>query len=118
MKMILRTTFTTALWLSYGATTLAVLPTSASFADDQAAPTRVVAFADLDLSKPAGVQTLYRRIQAAARTVCEISVGSEKYLLGAEQSCIERAVNEAVKNVQSTALVDMNAGRPVRLASK
>ena len=33
-------------------------------------PTVTVSFADLDLSKPAGAETLYQRIQAAARTVC------------------------------------------------
>ena len=31
---------------------------------------RVVKYADLNLNNPAGVQTLYRRINAAARAVC------------------------------------------------
>ncbi len=118
MKTTLKTTFTAAQWLICGAAALAVLPTSASVADEQAAPTRVVTYADLDLSKPAGVQTLYHRIRAAARAVCEISVGSDRFLFAKEQSCIDRAITDAVKNVPSPALADLNAGSPLRLASK
>ncbi len=42
-------------------------------ADDQvsAAPSKAVACADLDLSAPAGMKTLYQRIQGAARAVCK-----------------------------------------------
>jgi UrcA family protein len=41
-------------------------------ADDQvhAAPSRAVAYADLDLNAPGGMKTLYQRIQGAARAVC------------------------------------------------
>jgi UrcA family protein len=44
----------------------------ATRADEQvdAAPSKTVTHADLDLTAPEGIKTLYRRIQGAARAVC------------------------------------------------
>lgn len=49
---------------------LACAATAAAASPASELPSVEVRYADLDLSKPAGVQVLYRRIRAAAREVC------------------------------------------------
>ena len=55
---------------------------------------QVVTFADLDLTRPAGAQELYRRIKSAARSVCETYDG-----LTRDRNCEEQAVARAVGDV-------------------
>jgi UrcA family protein len=54
----------------------------------------VVRFAELDLTRPAGAQELYRRIQRAAHKVCE-TYGPRGY----DHSCAEHAIARAVATV-------------------
>ncbi len=61
-------------------------------------PSKTVRFADLDMSKVAGVETLYSRIRAAARSVCQGEV-REFYA-----ECRAKAVDEAVAGVGNTLL--------------
>lgn len=44
---------------------------SAGVQRDVAQVTQVVRFADLDLSRPEGAETLYQRVEGAARRVCQ-----------------------------------------------
>jgi UrcA family protein len=62
-------------------------------------PRAVVRFADLDLTRPAGAQELYRRIQKAARVVCA-AYGS----IGYDRSCADHAVERAVAEVDAPLL--------------
>jgi UrcA family protein len=67
-------------------------------------PSRVVNFADLDLTRSAGVAALYARIQLAARHVCEPVVPRD---LGSEQrgrACAAHAVEQAVADVNAPQL--------------
>ena len=54
----------------------------------------VVRFADLDLTRPAGAQQLYRRIERAAHEVGAAS-GSRGY----DRSCADAAIGRAVAEV-------------------
>ena len=54
---------------------------------------QVVKFADLDLTRPAGAQELYHRIQYAARNVCPI------YGRFSDRDCIREAIARAVADV-------------------
>ena len=54
----------------------------------------VVRFADLDLTRPAGAQALYGRIQRAAHEVCASNVPG-----GYDRSCADQAVARAVATV-------------------
>ena len=61
---------------AFAAALLASAPTYAADAeakDVSNVPTRTVSAADLDLAIPSDVQTLYRRVQDAARDVCDES---------------------------------------------
>lgn len=60
---------------------------------------QVVRFADLDLTRPAGAQALYRRIKHAARDVCETFDR-----LGYDPSCANRAMARAVADVDAPLL--------------
>ena len=90
----------------------ALQPTAAA----DALPTRRVSYADLDISKPAGAKTLYHRIDAAARQVCE---PTGKGIGAAEQNraCIKQAIDLAVRRVDSAALSELHAATVIHLAS-
>jgi len=84
------------------ATALAcILTHPALAAPESVTKSEVVRFADLDLSKPEGALTLYKRIQQAARKIC----GSESYdtriltPLGNYSNCYHKAMDGAVKHV-------------------
>jgi UrcA family protein len=110
----LRSTLTAAACLGVGLTCLATLADAAV----EPPPTRVVRYADLDISREPGARVLYRRIQAAARQVCEGNVMSNVHLLGKEKACFNHAVDEAVQRVNSAALAQVYGSAMPRLASR
>ncbi len=69
-------------------------------------PQEIVKFADLDLTRPAGAQELYRRIAHAARDVCETGSAGGSALAIAYGLCIDRAIADAVATVGSPLLTE------------
>ena len=65
-------------------------------------PQRVVRYADLDLTRPAGAATLYSRLRAAARDVCD-PVNPRDRTSG---NCAEAAMARAVADVNAPVLTD------------
>ena len=61
-------------------------------------PVRTVSYADLDLSKPSGAKTLYRRISVAAQQVCTIPGFKDLGESANEQTCIAKAIDAAVRD--------------------
>ena len=77
-------------------------------ADDSDAPSLKVHFGDLNLSTDAGVQTLYKRIKIAARTVCnESEVAGDGRALSHYWACYDKAVADAIGKVNNTQLTAM-----------
>jgi UrcA family protein len=74
---------------------------------------KVVRFADLDLTRPAGAQELYRRIQQAARDVCEPSRldGSANMFMSGYRPCLSTAVAHAVVEVGAPLLTEHHQSR-------
>jgi len=66
--------------------------------------TRAVNFADLDLTNSKAVATLYGRIKSAADKVCESSEPTSLHTLLYVRSCTKRAIDQAVKDVNSSGL--------------
>lgn len=64
----------------------------------------VVRFADLDLSKTAGVAALYARLGHAARLVCGVADSREMGIAAINRACIAQAVANAVTGVNSPLL--------------
>lgn len=71
----------------------------------------VVSYADLDLTKDAGVVRLQRRLEAAARQVCGSADPRDMKLAGLARQCIDEAVMRAVAEVGSPQLTALNANR-------
>jgi len=116
MNTPIRTKFYAALYCAFGAGALGALPTSAQAED---VPSKTVKFQDLDITKPAGAKTLYERIRAAARDVCDLSTSGDPILKPATHACIETAIDNAVRKVNAPALTALRFGsNVVRLASK
>ena len=73
------------------------------------AKTLTVSYADLDLSKPAGAQTLYKRIKAAARSVCG---PTDRYTYStpshAFRQCFDKAIADAVAQVDRPSLTALH----------
>jgi UrcA family protein len=63
-----------------------------------------VSYSDLNLRSPAGTLALYRRIQAAAKSVCETRNTRDLAEIPRARACLERAVKEAVFTVNNSAL--------------
>ena len=76
-----------------------------------------VSFADLDLSKAAGAQTLYKRIKAAARHVCG-PADRYTYLLPSKAfgKCLETAIADAVAQVDRPSLTALHKEEASRTA--
>jgi UrcA family protein len=90
--------------------------TATAGAAADAIPTKIVRYADLDLTKPAGAKVLYQRIEAAAHEVCESASTHDLASLSRSHYCIEQAIDEAVRKVDSTALSELRFGSSPRLA--
>jgi UrcA family protein len=71
--------------------------------------TRVVNFADLDLSRNAGVAALYLRIKSAAREVCEPVDNWSSRMLNSD--CRHEAIARAIADVNSPALTSYYRAR-------
>jgi UrcA family protein len=86
---------------------LAVSPVNtAAAADGTLKWTRVVRYADLDLSREAGAETLYARLVAAARRVCEPDVFATHATVG-KPHCMEHALDAAVASVNAPTLTEL-----------
>ena len=85
-----------------GAATLVEIARADDFRAD--VPAKTVGYQDLNLSTPAGVQVLYKRIQVAAKQVCgEVPVRDVRELR-AHQACVNHAVTDAVVTINNQLL--------------
>ena len=71
--------------------------------------TRTVNFADLDLTNSKAIATLYRRIQTAADQVCESAEFTRLQTFQHVRKCTKKAIDEAVKDVNSSGLTSLHA---------
>jgi UrcA family protein len=85
-------------------------------------PTYHVNYADLDLGHRAGADALFARIKSAARRVCEPVAASApfRFAQAREQSCMDKAIADAVADVRSPLLTDIYLGRAstIKIAQK
>jgi UrcA family protein len=94
---------------------------AASVADDDA-PTRTVKVWDLDLSKPADVQTLYQRVRSTAYEMCRAEVNRHRLTtrhrapIGWAERCMTDAVDSAVRGAANPRLAEMHASAGRRVA--
>ena len=119
MNTTIRTKLYTALYCTLGTAALCGLSASVEAAD-QDVPTKTVKFADLNIANLAGAKVLYSRIRAAAREVCAYPASGDPILREAVHACIEKAIDKAVKDVNSPVLTSLRFGGSGdrRLASK
>lgn len=76
--------------------------------------TATVSYADLDLSKPAGAATLYRRLKAAARMVC--SPYDSRITRKSWRECYDNAISDAVAEINRPTLAALHAEKGKRTA--
>src|SRR5262249_55150293 len=99
--MMLTAALTTAL------ATTAPLAQAADQAADSTAPApakMLIHYSDLDLTRPAGAVTLYRRLQTAAETVCTRINGEDVNHKLMFRRCVADALSRAVTEVDQPAL--------------
>jgi UrcA family protein len=80
-----------------------------AWADASATRSVAVSFRDLDLSTPAGAARLYRRIQAAAREVCQYEATSPRGQV-IWQYCVLPTVDAAVARANNPLLTQLHSG--------
>ena len=102
---------------------LLLLTAAPAVAEEPKTATTSVAYSDLDLSRPAGVATLMKRLSQASDRVCGERPMSVRYgQLAPYLRCRESAVANAVREIDQPAvtLAFENAvgARPVSVASR
>jgi UrcA family protein len=80
-----------------------------------AVPELAVAYGDLDLTKPEGVQALHRRLTAAAERVCpRTDVLVKQTDKAAARECRKQALEHAVREIGSPELAALHAATTAR----
>ncbi|MDH3990249.1 MAG: UrcA family protein [Gammaproteobacteria bacterium] len=88
------------------------LPAIAS-ADELAGRSEKVTYSDLNVEKEAGAQSLYRRIQQAAKRVCgveSLKVAGNLRQLSQQQNCYRDALDATVAKIDNAALTELHKG--------
>jgi UrcA family protein len=80
-------------------------------------PSVTIRYTDLDLSKPAGAETLYRRIQAAARTVCGVYKAKDLQQIAFARDCYTATVASAVMTINRPLVTALHRSRGARTAT-
>ena len=88
---------------------LTVATASFAAAPSVAPPTVSVRFDDLNLTTTAGVNSLYRRISAAARQVCPDVYSRDLAVVAAGERCQASAVSQAVRELNNPQLALVHA---------
>jgi UrcA family protein len=92
--------------------TLAGVASLAHADDRDDAPKQTVRYDDLNLSTQAGLQTLYRRIQHAARSVCGPAlVTGTRIVSAARNDCVNTSIRQAILTVNQPSLTAYYAAR-------
>ena len=114
------TTHIHRMFLIAGTTFVLSLGSSGAFASasDDGVRRVTVHYGELDVSRPAGAQVLYGRIQRAALEVCSESSGLFGEVRTQASSCYLNAVADAVAQVNSPQLLAVYRARMARLASR
>jgi UrcA family protein len=88
------------------------LATGKAAADPSAenGPSVRVSYADLNLQSPAGAQTMYARLENAARHVCDDRAGIRPVIeLRALHACVAAALNHAVADLDQPLVTSLYA---------
>jgi UrcA family protein len=83
--------------------------TTVAWAGPPATRSVEVSFRDLDLNTPSGAAKLYRRIQAAARSVCQYEPTSPREN-SIWQHCVRPTVDAAIAKVNNPLLTELHSG--------
>ena len=92
---------------------LAVNQASAAPWDD-APPSVVVRYSDLNLSQPQDARTLYARIQTAARVACGDISSADLARFGQYHNCVDHAVTNAVAAVSARQVTEIHEAQTQR----
>ena len=87
-----------------------LLGTTIAWAGPPATRSVEVSFRDLDLNTPSGAAKLYRRIQAAARSVCQYEPTSPRAPI-IWLYCVRPTVDASVTKVNNPLVTDSHSGR-------
>jgi UrcA family protein len=118
MHTIMRKRLYTGLSCLLGTLAASGAMSSSAGAYEETPISKVVRFGDLDITKPAGAQVLYRRIEAAAQRVCVLPSSRTLVTVEEERACIRTAVDKAVRQVDSPQLTALRFGNPMLVARK
>lgn len=99
------------------------LAAPAAFAEKPVTKDVSVNYTDLDLSRPAGVETLMSRLETASKKVCgsrpmQVRYGQLEQYLRCRSNAIEGAVRRIGEPAITLAFENSIGARPVRLTSR
>ena len=85
----------------------AAMTQTAAAAPTEGVPAVVVKYAAVSLTTEPGVRTLYRRLEAAARSVCPAESNRDLTSSTLAKQCREAAVDRAVRQINNPRLAEM-----------
>jgi UrcA family protein len=75
-------------------------------------PSITVSYAELDISKPRGLEVLYSRIQRAAKMVCGFDYSIQELSRGRQaNACYKSAVDNAVRQIDRPTLTALHRAK-------
>jgi UrcA family protein len=75
------------------------------------APTITVSFAELDISKPRGLEVLYSRIEHAAKAVCGLEYSMQLARTRVAKTCYKTAIDDAVRQINRPTLTALHLAK-------
>jgi UrcA family protein len=87
----------------------AAMSQTAAAAQPESVPTVVVKYNAVSLTTEPGVRALYRRLEAAARSVCPADSNRDLTSTTVAKQCRETAVDRAVQQINNVHLAEMRA---------
>lgn len=112
MNTTIRTKLYTAIYCALGMAALCAPSISVQAADEES---NTVRFADLNIYTPEGATVLYDRIRAAAQQLCGTAVSRDANLHQAMEPCVEKAIDNAVKEINAPYLTALRFGSDVHI---
>lgn len=107
-------------WTAIGIAMASLLSINAQAGDDPyAAPQKAVDYADLDLSVPADADTLYARLQKAAKRVCGRIDVRDLHNASKQRDCYRESLAAAVAAVNHNSVTALyKADKSIKLAER
>jgi UrcA family protein len=95
---------------------MAGLSSTTVFAGPRETEHTTVSVKGVDMNNPVEITTLYRRLDRAAKQVCDSEMGNQHDIAAQDRACAARSLDDAVDSIGDKRLTDIHMTRTGRKA--